>query len=33
VCGGRVEDLDGESEGKVAGIVKGWEDWVQEEHD
>jgi len=24
VYGGKVEDLDGESEGKVAGVVKRW---------
>lgn len=33
VYGGKVEDLDGESEGKVAGVVKRWGDWVQEEHE
>lgn len=33
VYGGKVEDLDGELGGKVAGVVKRWEDWVQEERE
>jgi len=33
VYGGKVEDLDAESEGKVAAVLKRWEDWVQEEHE